>query len=754
MNFKRVWREFKDNLLKNISFILLIALSVMIIVGFNRAMDGYIATAHTLYQEYNVEDGHFSIYGMLTNKQKLSMERRFNVVIEENKSIDYNLETTRKAKKESQKDRILRTICVDRDINKLAIISGSTLENVNDIVVDPKFAEANHYEIGDALIISNNIFYIVGYGISPEYVYTLKNSGDFLNSPQTFGVAYVNAKGFEKINNNRAKSTLYSYQSKSGNITHLKEYLQKNMTLLSFRDKYDNARIQTVFDDANAPKQLSLMIGVLLVIIVAFIISISIKNTIRAESQTIGILYAQGFNEKELINYYIRLPSLLVLLGSLVGYGLGIIISRPLIFTQEGQYTLPYVELTDSWYLIIIGGMLPTVIALGITFVSLSKALHKTPLSLLNGNHSNNKVSKIEKIFTFKNVNFLTRFRLKDIIRERGSIAALLFGVLLAMMILSTAAHIRDSAHKYVADLEENVPFTYLYTFIEQRDLSKYSTKGEKTVLKDVKVNIEGSKKSLLIQGIRLNSQFFKIPGIEALTDNQVFIAPCLMAKFNIKVGDSLTLIDDLENKEYEVNIHGVAGYDYGQYIYTNIKTFNKIFNIHKQSYNALVTHESIAIPEEKMSSLMNKTEMINGAQNLLSMIDVMAGILVIVAVAILSIVVYMLMQMIIAKGKVNISMVKIFGYTPSEVNKLYLRGNFVILMIAFILAIPTGYFIAKLFFDSVTANMQQYIMTYIKPLSVFGAFIIMTLSYGGTCLFLKRNLEQVSLTEALKNRE
>ncbi|MDF2613704.1 MAG: transporter permease [Clostridia bacterium] len=719
-------------------------ISIMIIVGFNRAMDSYITAANNLHKDYHVENGQFRIYGSLTKKQELSMERRFHITIEENKNVDYELDDT----------HTLRIICADKEMNQVAIISGAPLSSEQEVILDPKFAAENHYEIGDEIILYDNTFHIVGYGISPDYVNTLKNLSDFLSSPQTFGVAYLTASGFEKIDNTDTKTTLYSYQGDSYNISRLRDYLDDRTQLLDFREKDSNSRIQAVFDDANGPKQMSVIIGVLLVIIVAFIISISIRSTIRAESQTIGILYAQGFNKNELMRYYIMLPSLLVLIGSLLGYGVGMVISRPLLFIEEAQYSLPYVELIDSWYLIAVGMVLPMGIALLITTLSLSQALNKTPLSLLNGNHSNNKVSKIEKIFTFKSFNFFTKFRLKDIVRERGSVIALLFGVLLSMAILCTAAYTRDSCYKYVADLEKNVPFTYVYTFIDQKDLNKYSKKGEQTALRNIKIDVKGSKKSLMIQGITPHSQFFKIPGIHSLKNNEVLVAPCLITKFGLRIGDRLTLIDDVENKTYNVMIKGISSYDYGQYLYTNIKTYNHIFNIHKQSYNALVTNQPIDIAEEKVSSTMNKSEMINGIKNLLTMVNIMADILLIGAVGILMTVVYMLMRMIIDKAKINISMVKIFGFTPDEVSKMYLKGNFVILIAGFIFALPAGYMITKMLYDSIMANMQQYILPYIKLSSILGAFIIMSLSYMGTCALLKRNLDHVLLTEALKNRE
>ncbi len=760
MNFKRVLRELKENLLKNISFALLMMLSVMVIVGFNRGMDSYIASVDRFYETHHVEDGEFMVLGSLTTKQRLSMQRHFDLVIEENKFIDYKLSETQKINKSSQikkdVDVILRITCVDRVINQLALLEGVMPKHADEVLLDPKFAHANDYKIGETIVLYDNSFHIVGYGITPDYVNTLKNLSDFLASPHTFGVAYVNQKGFDKVDQKQSKTTLYSYEIKNQghNGDELKEYLIDHTALLDFTEKQFNARIQTVYDDANGPKQMALIIGVLLVIIITFIISISIQNTLKSESQTIGILYGQGFVKKEFIRYYIILPTLLISLGTLLGYIGGILISNPILLIEDAQYTVPNVILKDSWYLVLVGIVLPIILSLTITYFYLSKALGKTPLSLLSGEHSNMKVSGLEKRFTFKGISFFTRFRLKNILREKGSMLALLFGSLLSMMLLTTSSYVRDSCDHFIDEVNSKLPFNYLYTFVDAKQLSKYSQKGERTTIKNVKVKINHSKKSFVIQGLAPNSEFYNIAGIENLEANEVYIAPSLLIKFNLDIGDSLTLIDDLEDKEYSIIIKGTAPYDYGQYLYTNIQSFNKLFGIHKQSYNALVTHEKLDIPEEKISSLISKEEMVGGITNLLNLVSVMSYIILIASVAIFITVIYMLLNMMIAKVKVNISMVKIFGYEPREINNLYLRGTYIILVFSFICGVPLGYAITKILFDSIMINMQQYILPHINTKSILMSFVVMTISYGVIIHLLKRSLDSVSLTEALKNRE
>lgn len=154
------------------------------------------------------------------------------------------------------------------------------------------------------------------------------------------------------------------------------------------------------------------------------------------------------------------------------------------------------------------------------------------------------------------------------------------------------------------------------------------------------------------------------------------------------------------------------------------------------------------------MLSETNKQKMVDGMKNFTMLITVFTSIIIVVASIILIVVIYMLMKMMIDKGKVNISMVKIFGYHPKEVSALYLRGNYFFLLIGYLLAIPASYNLTKLFFDSIFESMDQYILPSLNPFSYVLGFVMMTLSYAFTTLLLKNNLNQISLTEALKNRE
>ena len=749
MNFKRLLRDFKANLLKNLCFILLITLSVAVIVGFNRSMDSYLYSVYQLWETHHLEDGFFTTSQPLTAHKIKKLENNYHLQIEKIEQVTIDLTPLH-----SDDTIHLRLFSTDRRINKVALIEGALPIQDNELALDPKFAKAHRYSIGSTITLSHIDYKVVGYAISPDYIYTLEEPSDFLNNPDAFGVAYATIPGFNKLKDTHPISNTYCFLDPDNNVDLFRTYLNDHTSLLSFVDEKDNARTSTVINDVSSPKTISLVMGILLIIIIAFIISISIKNTIASESQTIGILYSQGLIKHELLRYYLMLPVFLVLVGIVIGYPIGIVISRPLIAMEEVQYTVPTVTFRDTPFVFIVGVCLPLMISITITYRSLSKALNKTPLSLLRGQHSSNKVSRLEKRFTFHFLSFFPRFRLKDMIREKTSMFSLFLGVLLAMFILLTGFFFHNSVIHYISVITNTFPYEYMYCFKSDSDLDKYSKQGERIAYSDFTIAIDGRSRNVGLYGISPYSEFFDMPDIKSLKDNEVLIAPCLTSKFDIQIGDTIMLNNEAEGTHYPAYVIGYANVDFGQYFYTSPNCYNLITKAHHLPYNMLLTHTPLAIDSDKVAVLTSKANLISSTSNLLGMISALTTVLIVVGMVVLVIVIYLLMNMIIEKSSINISMVKIFGYTPKEINKLYLRGNIFFPLIAFLPAIPAAYFLTKTMYDSIFAEMDKYFLPYIYPSSILTAFLLMLAGYGGACFLLTRKINKIALTEALKNRE
>lgn len=751
---KRTLRDFEKNKIKYISFFLLIVLSVTVIIGFNRSMDSYVKTVEKFFETNNAEDGQFSVYGELSKRRILNLEEKYGIDIEEVKSYDSDLLKDAQGNSISRDENItVRVFSYERSINTFYLLEGNMPKNNGETAIDPKFAESHDFKIGDRIVFNSKTFTITGFGITPDYINILKSMTDMTASPATFGVAYISDKDFKSISDSSDFEKFYCFTGKGGEYEGLRKELQKDFSLSTFTLRENNPRIIQVFDDVNAPKQVSLVIGLLLVCVVTFVISISVSNTIANESKTIGIFYAQGFKRSELLKYYMLLPCVISSLATFVGAAIGMVISEPLL-AVESEYTTPKVVMQSSPMLIVLGIVLPIVLTFLISYFSVSKKLKFTPLSLLRGDDSVKMPSKAEKFVGKMNIPFILRFRLKSIIREKGSIFALLFGITLSVYVLFTAMYLKDSADNFVNTLENSMPYESMYTFVDKSDLNKYSAYGEKTSIKEVRFSDGKKMRNIYIQAIADNTTLFHMPEIYDLKDGEVIVSLSSYKKYGFKAGDKIKLYDDTQDKTYFVTVAGISKYDYGQYLYTTENGYNKILGLYGDSRNSLLTQRKLDIDIDKIAASFHKDELINSVSGTLEMINVLSGIMLWIGSAILICITVMLLQMNIEKDKNNISMVKIFGYRKKEIKALYLNGNVIVLIIGGILALPMGYYTTKAVYDGVMDNLQQYFLPHIYLLSALTAFAVIIVSYNAAMYLLVRKIDKIPLTEVIKNRE
>jgi putative ABC transport system permease protein len=708
-------------------------------------MDGYAQTARGFYASNNVEDGQFSVLGVITRSQENYIRDELGTLTERNDSIDYELE----------ENRVIRLLRANREINEPIVTRGKPVSSDAEMLIDEKFADANGYEIGDRVEIGRHIYTVSGFGISPDYVYTIRNMSDVLNSPKTFGVGYVSDYLFDRVETEKIYNEVnsYSYKLAEGNFDYLFDYLRENFELVDLVKVEDNSRINTIFDDVGGPKKMSMVMGGLLIFIVSFIISISTANGIKRESQVIGILLAQGFDKKELVRHYLTLPMILTAIGSAVGYAAGVLISAPLINIQT-EYNVPAIQLKDSAYLMLIGLGTPLIIAFLTANVTISRFLNKTPLSLLRGAASSVTVSNVEKRFNRLGGPFFFRFRVKNLLREKSGFIVLFSGVFLSAVLLNMAFYIRDSANHYITTLQNQLPYQYMYILKDFNATSDFEKKAEKTVIKNMKLLIAGDEKSVLLQGLAVDGRYYAIDALERLDDRQVVISTALRKKFGVDIGDELALFDQTKGEEYAIQVADVFDYDVGQIIFTSYSNFFKITENPARYYNALLADEDLGVNENDASAYVDKTGAMESIDALLDMLRVMSSLIISVAVLILIIVVYTLMQLILEREKINISMIKLFGYRDNEINALYTRGNIMNVLTAFALSLPVSRLAAQKFYDGIFYNMQQYLEAYIEKSSLIMSFAAALAGYFASMLIIKRSVGKIPFSEAIKNRE
>lgn len=731
----RIIREFFENKVKYFGLIILIIISSMTIVGFADSSDSIMDTVSRYFKSNNCEDGSFTLKNKI-NTLTLNKLKKLGVEVEENFYSDckVNGEQTIRIYKERE------------NINKIYITKGNGLNNKHDILIDDKISELQGYSIGNILKIGDVKYNITGYAVVPDYTFIKKQVSDLFNDPKQFGIAFVNEDDFNNLNE---KTYSYSFRTNGVSIDDVKSILQKNTELNSFIKADDNARITGYGDDLKINKYVAILIGCLLCGMIGFVISMMVVSIIDKESPIIGALYSLGYVKSEILKHFMLLPTIIVSIGAVIGTILGFFLQGPLGQASAGMYSFPKIETSFSLYIIFMGTVLPIIIVIAVNYSILSKRLNSTPLQLLRKEKKQSKLRTLK----MKRFNFIIRFKITQIVREFGSNIMLSIGVIFAMFILILGLGMNSSLNSYVKDIERDASVNYTYLLKIPVNIDE-NNKIEKAYIKSLSMYYESMdcNMNITLQGIKEDTCFYNFKISDG--DNCAYISNSVAEKFNVHIGDFLTLKDTENNRVYRVKVGGTVDYSIGLYIFMNIKSMNNLMDNDYSNYNAFLSRDKININNDYIYSIITSEDMISNAKNTLEMMRPMQILIIGIATVLFVLIMYLLLKLIIDKNIVGISLIKVFGFNRKEISRLYIGSGLYTIIICLIFGIPISMQIYRRVWPNLISNIEAYIYVNMRPQYYIYIIVITLSSYFVSTLLLKNYINKISLSEALKNRE
>ena len=731
---KRIFREFKENVIRYIGLMSLVLIASMSIVGFGNVEECVMLSINNVATECNREDGNFTLSRELDNTT-LSKIQELGIDTEENYYADYKL----------TEDKTIRLFKERESINKIKILDGKEITDSNNIIIDELFGKVNNYNIGSSLKILNEKYNISGYGLVPDYTMVVKELTDLPNH-SNFGIGFVSKEKFSNL-----KDVKYLYSFKLNNISSdkLTNILNKTSALTSFMVKKDNPRIMAVEEEQISNKSIGTIMGIVVSIMMAFIVSMSVITMIEKESAVIGTLYSLGYEKKELLSHFIILPTVIVLLGSICGYFLGFLLKDYLLVMETNFYNIPKIEQTYSIKLIVMGIVIPILIVLILNYSVISKKLNTTPLSLLRKEKKESNLTKIQINY----FGFINKFRIREFLREINSSIILFFGLSISTLFLVIAFSNSDSAVNFANKVknEANIEYTYILKIPihikESEKIEKIAVEGLDMYNEFVNDNMD-----VTLQGINENTNFYNFN--ISKDDVGAYISDSVSKKFNIQIGDTLNLKNVSEKKTYSVKVNGIVNYSNGLYIFMNRSQMNILTNKTKDYYNGYLSRERLNINKDYLSSTILASDIIESANNSVEIASSSTSFLVILSIITAIIVIYLLLKFMVDKSTSNISLMKIFGFNKSELNKLYLGSHFYIITISIIINMFLALKIYKMLYFTLMATSPSYMETVLSTKSYIIIFMIVLAIYFVIKIILKKNIDKISLSVVLKDRE
>lgn len=521
------------------------------------------------------------------------------------------------------------------------------------------------------------------------------------------------------------------------------------VNLSYFISSEDNPRINDVKTDCEINKLSALFAGLIILLLLAYVISVFIVNNIERESPVIGALYSHGYMKSDLLKHFMILPLLLVAAASVTGTAAGYFMI-PVMNQSSGIYSFPELQAVMKPYLIGYGIVLPVIIAALVNFLVINKKLSLEPLKLLRQEKKQSRIANLD----LGNLGFIHRYRVRQLLREiRGNITIIL-GLFLAILLMVFAVQIKGSIDHYVQHTTDDAKFKYMY--ILQYPEDEVPENGEEAYSQSLYAyfNLIDSDLEVNLLGIKEDNPYFYFQIKDSGDNDDVYISNSVAYKFGYKVGDHIILNDHIENKSYRFHVAGIVPYSNGLYIFANIDHLRKVFDTEDDFYNTVLSDKKLNIEQGRIASVIHLNDLAESASKFNEMMASLMITLLAGSVIIFIVVLYLLLRMMMNKSTFSISLLKVFGYDEKEVKRIYLGSAFYTVLLSAVIGIPVSRFIVAAIWPFMISNVVAGFESYI-PLNLYLAVIgIILLSYLVVNFLLGRHLQKVTLVEILKNRE
>lgn len=300
-------------------------------------------------------------------------------------------------------------------------------------------------------------------------------------------------------------------------------------------------------------------------------------------------------------------------------------------------------------------------------------------------------------------MGFVNRFRIRHMIREMRTSFTVIFGMFICLLIAMLGINCHLLCMNISKDNKADTKFEYMYTY-------KYLEKevpenGEASFAKTFKRELFGYNFDVTLMGIDKENPYFDV---DLKKDkNSVVLSSAAAQKFMLEIGDKIILTDEEKNEDRVFTVRDITQYSTSFYAFMDIDSMRDLFEVDDDYYNVVFSDKKLDIRAGRLYSTISKEEIDRSSDVFVGLMKPMVYTMTITSIFIFYVVMYLMMKVMIDRSSFGISLIKIFGYRMSEIKKLYLNGNFIMIAIGAIVCIP----LSKIVMDAMYPIMCQMLL-------------------------------------------
>ena len=768
---RRVPRQLKNNFGKYLGMFALIAFAVAFVAGFLNGASSIGRLMDELPDRYRLEDGRVTVASPLTDVQTEAAQQGefswYDRLVLAASGEDADLDDYRRLSLyplfshdvvatvpddpiETSHDITMRLYTVRDQIDLAALHEGRLPEAADEIAIDPTFARNHGIEPGDAIEVG-------------EQTPLFQKNTDFIMDDLTFCVGVMTQEGYARYDD-LAETYTYGFtfddpdltlaERTAGERALAKALLLADANVTDIIDIESNQGYSFAIDDTTQDSAMYRTFFFVIVAVMAFIFVVITGATIEEESPVIGTLLASGYRRGELLRHYLVLPTIVSVLAVAVGTACQGVFTAWARDAYYNSYSLPPFVFHADPHVFVETTCIPVVLLFVITLVGLARKLKYTPLAFLR--HEATRSRRGRGIRLPQRLPFLTRFRLRVLLNNVGSIVTIFFGIFISGTLLLMGVGMLPLIQGLTEDLAASVPAEHIYTLRGERELpdedASAAGQAEKVELASLKTDrLLGDKQiTLTVYGLEPGSRYWRDVDV---SDDHVAIGAGLARKTGLDVGDALRLYDPYHDKQYETTVTSITGKPTDLNVYMGRGTLNDLLGNDTDAFNGWVSDEELHFRAGDIQSELTPAAMTKIAEQMQASMGDIMGVLTLAAVVIFVIMMYLLSKTVMERSAKAISQLKVFGYRDREVSSIYVHAITASVVVAVLVSIPV---LMQSLKPLVELMMMDYDIEFalVLPWSVYMRYVLLTVgSYAAVAVANRLHLKRVPLALALKTQ-
>ncbi len=802
----RYRRSVKKNIIFYVAASLLTMLCVMAFALLYTCGNGIKEYVSEVFETNVVEDANIQTLSTISDEDIKGIEAEYHIIMERQQYLNVlDAEAYDKdGNKSSQDETNARVFRNNTKLNKYTITEQSSSVNLktvndlkdNEILINEKYAIRHNIDLSsnnNKILLDEVEFTVVGYFIRPDYLNALENVTDSYANYDTFFTAYINDKMFDKIaeqkDGNISVASTYSVkynQNGTTDVDKLREYLFDNYITYQYNSSKTSGRIKAFYNRPQLFISFAFLFLFVLPICVVSIIAIILNIKVKNDQKIIGTIEALGYRESEICYHY----SIMSLIPGIIGGVLMTIIvyigANYFGKLSTGDFEVMKISFIYPWYMAIIGIVVPSLIYVCASLLTVKKLINRPVTDLLRGA---GRKSKASNFLVNKRTKITRKYSLRSLVINKGRTIVVFLGIMVSTLIITMSLMMLDTIDAIVTEaMKKAGDFEYEYTLkvpyiADDEDLSSdeynymiatiYEADDRKIPLMGADVNNMNLWYTTLTDGTQITE----------LNKDSFYVSKLCAELMKVKKGDKVTIYSNFNKEKLEFTVSGIIDNGLISYILTDkenvidsyfstikallntmdidpdtLALFNEYFNGSKDSLDGLY---NIVLSKESLNDEYDSSDIINVFQK--SSIEKQKDaklkerqpiiyLVLIIGIAICIISVFTVVNVIIEDNQGNISMLMVLGYTPREINRMIINGNHMLVPLGIACGMPLAYLIMSIYFKVTVAGSNMIMPTMLKFTTALIIIATIIGTYVITLLALKKKASLVSMTDSLKD--